>query len=383
MSQYDYIITGSGASGLMLAYRMANDSFFDNSSILIIDKEKKNFDDRTWCFWENGKGEWDDLLHKSWDKILFESNIYKNTIPLQSYKYKMLRSGVFYNKLWSIINTKNNFRFIEDTVVNIKNSTNGALVETLNSKYFTTKLLNSIDFNKNYTLQKKYPVLLQHFCGWFVETDKNLFDDSTATFMDFTVNQKRNTRFMYVLPISPNKALFEYTLFSKEVLTKEEYESELIKYLATKSITEYTITETEQGVIPMTSYKFWKQNSKNILHIGTVGGWTKASTGYTFKNTSKKTIQLITFLKTENDFTHFRKKTRFWWYDLLLIDVLSSHNHLGSKLFSTLFQRNSLKNVFRFLDEETSFIEDLRIMLSMPPLKFIVALFRRVLNFTK
>ena len=383
MSQYDYIITGSGASGLMLAYRMANDSFFDNSSILIIDKEKKNSDDRTWCFWENGKGEWDDILHKSWDKILFESNIYINTIPLQSYKYKMLRSGVFYNKLWSFINTKNNIRFIEDTVVNIKNSSNGAIVETLNSKYFTTKLLNSIDLNKNYTLQKKYPVLLQHFCGWVVETDKNLFDDSTATFMDFTVDQKRNTRFMYVLPISPNKALFEYTLFSKEVLTKEEYESELIKYLATKSITEYTITETEQGVIPMTSYKFWKQNSKNILHIGTVGGWTKASTGYTFKNTSKKTIQLITFLKTENDFTHFRKKTRFWWYDLLLIDVLSSHNHLGSKLFSTLFQRNSLKNVFRFLDEETSFIEDLRIMLSMPPLKFIVALFRRVLNFTK
>ena len=381
MSQYDYIITGSGASGLMLAYRMANDSFFDNSSILIIDKEKKNSDDRTWCFWENGEGEWDELLHKSWDKILFESNTYKNTIPLQSYAYKMLRSGVFYDKLWNFINTKNNIRFIEETVVNIEGSEDGAIVETLKSKYFTTKLLNSIDLNKKYTLQKKYPVLLQHFCGWFIETDKISFDDSTATFMDFTVDQKRNTRFMYVLPISPNKALFEYTLFSKEVLTKDEYEDELLKYLATKSITEYTITEIEQGVIPMTSYKFWKQNSKNILHIGTVGGWTKASTGYTFKNTSKKSIQLIAFLKAENDFIHFRKKTRFWWYDLLLIDVLSSYNHLGSKLFSTLFKRNSLKNVFRFLDEETIFIEDLRIMLSMPPLRFITALFRRVLNF--
>ena len=381
MQNYDYIITGSGASGLMLAYRMAKDSFFDNASILIIDKEKKTSNDRTWCFWENGEGEWDELLHKSWDKILFESNIYKNTIPLQSYAYKMLRSGIFYDKLWNFIDTKNNIRFIEDTVVDIKASTNGAIVETLKSNYFTTKLLNSIDLNKNYTLQKKYPVLLQHFCGWFIETDKNLFDDSTATFMDFTVDQKRNTRFMYVLPISPNKALFEYTLFSKEVLTKDEYEVELLKYLDTKFITEYTITEIEQGVIPMTSYKFWMQNSKNILHIGTVGGWTKASTGYTFKNTSKKTIQLIAFLKAENDFTHFRKKTRFWWYDLLLIDVLSSYNHLGSKLFSTLFKRNSLKNVFRFLDEETSFIEDLRIMLSMPPLRFIVALFRRVLNF--
>jgi len=66
MQKYDYIITGSGASGLMLAYRMAKDSFFDTASILIIDKEKKTSNDRTWCFWENGKGEWDDLVHKSW-----------------------------------------------------------------------------------------------------------------------------------------------------------------------------------------------------------------------------------------------------------------------------------------------------------------------------
>jgi len=381
MQNYDYIITGSGASGLMLAYRMAKDSFFDNASILIIDKEKKTSNDRTWCFWENGEGEWDELLHKSWDKILFESNIYKNTIPLQSYAYKMLRSGVFYDKLWNFIETKNNISFIKANVISILDTAEGVFVETSICQYRAVKLLNSVDFDQKYTRQEEYPVLLQHFTGWFVETKKNYFDDSVATFMDFTVDQKRNTRFMYVLPISPNKALFEYTLFSKEVLTKDEYEGELLKYLATKSITEYTITEIEQGVIPMTSYKFWDQNSKNILHIGTVGGWTKASTGYTFKNTSKKTIQLIAFLKAENNFTHFRKKTRFWWYDLLLIDVLSSYNHLGSKLFSTLFKRNSLKNVFRFLDEETSFIEDLRIMLSMPPLRFIVALFRRVLNF--
>jgi lycopene beta-cyclase len=381
MSQYDYIITGSGASGLMLAYRMANDSFFDNSSILIIDREKKNSDDRTWCFWENGKGEWDDLLHKSWDKIVFKSNLYQNTIPLQSYTYKMIRSAKFYKKLWNSIDAKNNISFIEANVVSVLDTSEGTIVETSTGKYHAVKLLNSVDFDQKYTQQEKYPVLLQHFIGWFVETKKNQFDDSAATFMDFTVDQKRNTRFMYVLPVSANKALFEYTLFSKDVLLKEEYEQELQKYLELKSITDYTIIEKEKGVIPMTSFKFWRDNSKNILNIGTVGGWTKASTGYTFKNTSKQTLQLISFLKSDKDFTNYRKKTRFWFYDLLMLDVLANHNHIGSKLFSKLFQRNSLKNIFRFLDEETSFIEDLRIMLSMPPLRFIVALFRRVLNF--
>ena len=381
MQNYDYIITGSGASGLMLAYRMAKDSFFDNASILIIDKEKKTSNDRTWCFWENDKGEWDDLVHKSWNKILFDSHSYKKSIPLQSYTYKMIRSAKFYEKLWNFIDSKNNISFIKANVTSILDTAEGALVETSTGRYRAVKLLNSIDLDQKYTRQEEYPVLLQHFTGWFIETKKNIFDDSVATFMDFTVDQKMNTRFMYVLPVSANKALFEYTLFSKDVLTKEEYELELQKYLELNSISEYTIIEKEKGIIPMTSFKFWQDNSKNILNIGTVGGWTKASTGYTFKNTSKKTIQLIAFLKTENDFTNFRKKTRFWFYDLLMLDVLANHNHLGSNLFSKLFQRNSLKKVFRFLDEETIFIEDLRIMLSMPPLRFIKALFRRVLNF--
>ena len=381
MQNYDYIITGSGASGLMLAYRMAKDSFFDNASILIIDKEKKTSNDRTWCFWENDKGEWDDLVHKSWNKILFDSHSYKKSIPLQSYTYKMIRSAKFYEKLWNFIESKNNISFIKANVTSILDTAEGALVETSTGRYRAVKLLNSIDLDQKYTRQEEYPVLLQHFTGWFIETKKNIFDDSVATFMDFTVDQKMNTRFMYVLPVSANKALFEYTLFSEDVLTKEEYELELQKYLELNSISEYTIIEKEKGIIPMTSFKFWQDNSKNILNIGTVGGWTKASTGYTFKNTSKKTIQLIAFLKTENNFTNFRKKTRFWFYDLLMLDVLANHNHLGSNLFSKLFQRNSLKNVFRFLDEETSFIEDLRIMLSMPPLRFITALFRRVLNF--
>ena len=381
MQNYDYIITGSGASGLMLAYRMANDSFFDNASILIIDKEKKTSNDRTWCFWENDKGEWDDLVHKSWNKILFDSHSYKKSIPLQSYTYKMIRSAKFYEKLWNFIESKNNISFIKANVTSILDTEEGALVETSTGRYRAVKLLNSIDLDQKYTRQEEYPVLLQHFTGWFIETKKNIFDDSVATFMDFTVDQKMNTRFMYVLPVSANKALFEYTLFSEDVLTKEEYELELQKYLELNSISEYTIIEKEKGIIPMTSFKFWQDNSKNILNIGTVGGWTKASTGYTFKNTSKKTIQLIAFLKTENNFTNFRKKTRFWFYDLLMLDVLANHNHLGSNLFSKLFQRNSLKKVFRFLDEETIFIEDLRIMLSMPPLRFIIALFKRMLNY--
>ena len=111
--------------------------------------------------------------------------------------------------------------------------------------------------------------------------------------MDFTVPQKGNTRFMYVLPTSKREALFEYTLFSKDLLEISEYENAIKDYLEEKNIANYEIVETEKGSIPMTSFKFQQFNTKNLLNMGTVGGWTKASTGYTFMSTTKKTRALI------------------------------------------------------------------------------------------
>ena len=93
---------------------------------------------------------------------------------------------------------------------------------------------------------------------------------------------------LYVLPTSSTEALLEYTLFSKDLLSKEEYENEIQIYTKKLGITDYEIVEKEQGNIPMTNYKFWKHNTKNIINIGSAGGWTKASTGYTFANTIKK-----------------------------------------------------------------------------------------------
>lgn len=377
MNQYDYIITGSGASGLMLAYRMSKDPFFNDCSILIIDKEKKEANDRTWCFWENNTGEWDHLVYKSWNTILFKSNFFKKEIPLDSYSYKMIRSADFYKQLRKILYSKENFTIIEDRVENIKDEETFVRVKTSTNRYKANKVFNSIDFKKSFENQSEYPILLQHFKGWFIETDTDVFNDSIATLMDFTIQQKQNTRFMYVLPLTPRKALFEYTLFSKNTLSNYEYESEISTYIKNKGVVNYKIYEKEKGIIPMTSYKFWNHNSKNVLHIGTVGGWTKSSTGYTFRNITKKTKQIVDFLKKESDFRNFRKKTRFWWYDLLMIDVLTKDNHFGSKLFSRLFQRNSVSNVFKFLDDESNLFQEVRIILSIPPLKFIKAFLKR------
>lgn len=378
MKNYDYIIVGAGASGLMMAYRMSKDPFFDNKQILIIDKEQKLSNDRTWCFWENGTGEWDDILVTSWKKIQFLSLLHSSDEPIFPYQYKMIRSKDYYEKIWNHLATKSNIIFYKDSVVSIHQEEHSAKVVTATHTFYSETVINSILFSEEYKTQTKYPALQQHFVGFFIKTEEDCFNDEMVTFMDFTIAQKGNTRFMYVLPFSKNEALFEYTLFSEKLLPKSEYETAIEHYLKEKHINNYTITEKEQGSIPMTCYHFWKSNSKNIIHIGTAGGWSKASTGFTFKNTTKKTIQLIAYLKANKPLESFHKINKFWYYDLLLLDILHEKNELGSTLFGQLFKRTSVEKILKFLDEETSFAEDLQIMMKMPPANFIWAIFKRL-----
>lgn len=380
MNQSSYIILGAGASGLLLAYRMSLDSYFDDKSILIIDQVKDKGNDKTWCYWEEGEGEWDELLTKKWLKVFFGSKDFTETLDISPYSYKMIRSEKFYHKLWRSIELKSNITFVEDSVKTYSEIDNRVKVVTNKSTYFGLKLLNSILDKTVYETQQKYPVLQQHFVGWFVKTKTDCFDDSIATFMDFNVPQNGNTRFMYVLPIDKNIALFEFTLFSKDLLDHSEYEEAIKDYLKEKKITDFEILEKENGAIPMTSFKFEELNSYNILNIGTAGGWTKASTGYTFYNTSKKTKDLVSFLKNEDDLSVFAKRTKYWFYDLNLLDVLAKNNEKGSLLFASIFKKVNVKTILKFLGEESSLKEDLKIITSVSPMPFILSIVKRFLR---
>ncbi|WP_047418218.1 lycopene cyclase family protein [Cellulophaga sp. Hel_I_12] len=376
---YDYIIIGAGAAGLLLADAIGKDPFFKEKSILLLDKDAKQTNDRTWCFWEKDEGDFDDILFRTWHSIFFAGKKLRQEYSIAPYRYKMIKGEDFYASYLRKIAQHKNIAFVQDEVISIEKTTSHQLIKTQNTTYIAEKVFNSIYDYKEPLLQKKYPVLQQHFIGWFVKTDQAAFHEKTATFMDFSIAQKGNTRFMYILPFSETEALVEYTLFSEKLLEKSEYEEAIKKYLNDDlGIRNYEITETEKGSIPMTCFNFAQKNTETILYIGTAGGWTKASTGYTFMSTSKKVKKLVAHLKNEQPLNTFNKKDKFWFYDLLLLDVLFANNALGQSIFELLFKKRSPQLIFKFLDEETSFLEDFKFISSPPPWPFMKALLNRI-----
>ena len=377
MQHFHYIFTGSGLSALMTVYEMLLSGKFEDKSILLIDENTKKANDRTWCFWDEDNL-FDEIVSKKWNQAIFANEKFNRILELTPYQYKKINGLDFYELVFKKISEHKNIHFLNQKVVDFTELGNHCIVKTENETFTCNKIFNSIYNPEVVTAQTKFPLIHQHFIGWFIKSKEAVFTPNCATFMDFSVEQKGNTRFMYVLPTSENEALLEYTLFSKNLLSKGEYEAEIQKYIENLGITEFEIIEKEQGNIPMTCFPFWKHNTKNIINIGSAGGWTKASTGYTFKNASKKSKALVQFLKSESDFTKFHKKDKFWFYDLLLLDILGSKNELGSKIFSSMFKSGNSTVIFKFLDEETSFSEDLQVIWRCPKMIFVQALIGRI-----
>ena len=377
MNHYHYIFTGNGLSALLTLFEMVKSGQFSDKKILLIDSDTKIKNDRTWCYWDSGNL-FDEISTKNWQHTWFKNENFTNQLNLHPYTYKMIRSSDFYKLMFDTILQHKNIEIFQDEVLDFSELGHHCVVQTKTKSFTCNQIFNSIYNPEIVKLQAKFPLVQQHFIGWFIKSKEAVFTEDCPTFMDFSVAQKGNTRFMYVLPTSSTEALLEYTLFSKDLLSKEEYETEIEIYIKKLGITEYEITEKEQGNIPMTCFPFWKNNSKNIINIGSAGGWSKASTGYTFKNSVKKSRELVRFLQTKNDFTKFHKINKFWFYDLLLIDILYQTNQYGSAIFSSMFKTGKAPLIFKFLDEETSFWEDLQVIWMCPKGLFIKALLKRI-----
>jgi len=356
MKEFDYVIIGGGCAGLSLAYELEINHKLKNKSLAIIENRKEYKRDKTWSFWKVNNHNFEDCVIKSWNN--FTININQSTHELNSNKfpYQSIDSGKFYEKINSKLSLNSNISFFKD--LNEINSTNSVI-------------FNSIfkgDLNKS-----EY---WQHFQGIEIETTKNIFDDEIFNLMDFNCDQRNDVHFFYTLPFSKKKALIETTWLSDlEDQSIMDYDLQLENYIKNNlGIKNYKINFTEKGAIPLFYPSAEKDN--NIINIGSAGGMTRLSTGYTFLNIQehskylRKNLEKITLKKKY----HLGKKYEF--LDKVFLKVLKDNPEKMPDVFYRMFQ-NSANTVIKFLSNKSNIFEDLKIIGKMPKIIFLRALINR------
>lgn len=379
MNRFHYIIAGAGCAGLSFLVRLLQTGQ-SHKKILLIDKAPKTVNDRTWCFWEKDPGLFEPIVYKSWKQLRLFDSASASLYNIDPYTYKMIRGIDFYQYCFDIIRKYPNVTIEYANIQRIENKNGSAALETDQQSYTADHLFSSINIEKP-LLKKRQYYLLQHFKGWVIETSEPVFNPAEATLMDFRISQQHGTAFVYVMPFTPHRALVEYTLFTNKMLDSREYDAGLKEYISTfLKITDYTIIEEELGAIPMTNYHFPTTDGA-ITWMGTAGGQTKASSGYTFQFIQKQTAQLVDAMlhNRKPSLGHGFMAKRFQWYDGILLNILSKNKLPASVIFTDLFKKNKTTDVLQFLDNETSLIQEMKIITVLPKIVFIRAAFQQLL----
>ena len=354
MREFDYIIVGGGCAGLSLAYELEINNKLKKKTLAIIETRKEYTRDKTWSFWKVFDHNFEDCVFKSWNNFTINTSENSNELTHKKFPYQSIDSGKFYKKINSRLLLNSNISFFKN-------------LDEINSE-------NAIIFNSIFENKPDKSELWQHFQGIEIETPKNIFDEDIINLMDFNCDQRKDVHFFYTLPFSKNKALIETTWLSDlENQSLKDYDLQLENYIKNNlGIKKYKINFTEKGAIPLFFPSL--RNTSKIINIGSAGGMTRLSTGYTFLNIQEHSRYIVKNIDNINSTKIFTLGKKYQLLDKVFLKVLKKHPEKMPQIFFNMFKTSS-NTIIKFLSNKSNIIEDINIISKMPKLIFLKALF--------
>ena len=355
MKEFNYIIIGGGCAGLSLAYELQINRKLENKSLAIIEPRSNYKRDKTWSFWKVYDHSFNDCVIKNWNSFTINSSSKSRELKTENFPYQSIDSGLFYKKINDELSKNINIQFFK----NINE------ISINNSFIFNSVVESNLDKSK----------IWQHFQGVEIETEKNIFDDTVINLMDFNCEQRNNVHFFYTLPFTPKKALIETTWLSNlEDNSLTDYDDQIENYIKLNlGIKKYKINYKEKGAIPLFYPSYIKENKK--INIGSAGGMTRLSTGYTFLNIQEHSKYISKNIENIEKVKVYTIKKKYEFLDSVFLKVLKKYPKKMPNIFFKMFIGSS-NTVIKFLSNKSNVFEDFLIILKMPKWIFIKALFK-------
>ena len=371
----DLIIAGAGCAGLSALWHVLRSPARDRR-VIVVDRGFEPGDDRTWSFWGTSDAPFAQLADRRWDRLHVRFPGWETTgrlrrpsgrSPAGRRTYMRVRRRDYDREVLDEASAHPNVRFVAQDIVDIRDEPGGGVVVLPEGELRAPVIFQSAQLAPDDRSRAVRHPLRQHFGGWEVRTERPVFDPQVVTLMDFDTDQHDGTAFFYVLPDAPDRALVEHTMFSLQPRDRRFYDEHVAAHLEALGAGEVEVTRTEYGSIPMEDRRLHQRWGDHVWNLGTVGGMTKPTTGYTFQRIHRHTRHLVS--RWAADGVPSAQPDAPWRYrfaDRTLLNILHHHPERGRPIFERLFRTTGIDDVLTFLDEDSTLADDARMMAKLP-----------------
>lgn len=383
---YEFVILGAGCSGLSLCYYLLEEGV--DAPILILDRKETFEDDRTWCFWDVESTPFTHLALKEWRSWSFASATGCVTQTTSRYPYKYLAARDFYEHVLTRLARSPNVTVrTGEKAVGYTERNGEVCVDTPVGAVRARQVFDGRGLSPGSPAfeeaRRRAVWVPQKFLGLRVRAERPVFDPERCTLMDFSVDQSRGLRFVYVLPTGEREALVENVYLSEAETTAGEHRAEIGAYL--KDVHKllpsgYEVLGEERGYIPMTNHAFSRRLGEHVHNIGMLGGETRPSTGYTFLRIQRYCRKLAAAIALGNEPAGRVHPRRFDLLDSLFLRFVRERPEECPEVYRWMFAGVPPDPLVRFLTERSTLPDEARLIRALPKTPFLKLAARTLLE---
>ena len=382
---FELVILGGGCAGLSLAMALAAQGSRCPRTLLV-ESRTEYTNDRTWCYWKDASSPAPYLTKHSWQTMRVAHAGQSVSLDCGSTPYQMVAAQDFYAAAQASINQQPKMALSLGTSVVGEPSHSDGLWHIRTSAGLVTAR-SVVDTRPAQLPRRDGATLWQSFYGHEIECSAAVFDPHSLELMNFLAPDVRDVAFVYVLPVTPTRALIELTVFGATPLAPRELSTRLDAALAQwVGNATFSTLRSEHGILPMglnaapgsaieaATTMATTTAHQSYVKVGVMAGGARPSTGYAFQRIQRWAGECAqAMLRGGPPVGHQPDPWPLRVMDQIFLDVLRAEPQRGGAIFYALFSRADPARVIRFLSGHAGVADSLAVVAAMPVLPFIKA----------
>jgi lycopene beta-cyclase len=367
----DLVILGGGCAGLSLAMQLA-ELGGKAPRTLVLESRHEYVNDRTWCFWGHPDAAMSGLASHQWNAFSVSTGTGRIVQDCSAVPYRMIPSGAFYVAARErIARSPGTELLIGNPVTSEPVREEGSWrVMSSNGPVSAKWIVDTRPVNPHGSPQ---PHLWQSFLGQEIVTEKECFDPECAELMDLSESTPSRILFLYLLPLSKNRALIEATVFGREPMSAADLTPALRSLLGKRlGSADFSIMRSEHGILPMGRRLTPTHRGRGYVHAGLAAGGARPSTGYAFQRIQRWAHECAAAMaRGEAPLAHAADPLIQRAMDEIFLRVLRSRPDLASGIFFSLLGKVEPRRIARFMSDRGRLSDYAAVITALPPWPFL------------